>query len=226
MPPIAVGAGILGAATIGSSLLNRSSQRRAASAAEQQAQAAREQGALAQALFRETQPLRTESIDQLLATLTGEIPPLLLPSLTRGRETLEDQFSVAREGIINRTPARGGQLAQGLIDLESDRARALGGFEADIGRELFTQAQGAGFGQAPVALSGLGQATAGLGGSAATLANIQRGQAELLGSGVEGLGTLLGLKKAGSAGGSRGGSAGGSSFGPSIFSSARPPLLR
>ena len=45
------------------------------------------------------------------------------------REALQQGFGTARENIIRNAPARGGQLARSLIDLETNRAQAQGNLQ-------------------------------------------------------------------------------------------------
>lgn len=98
---------------------------------------------------------------------TGELPAALDLDLPFGavREGLEDQFSVARQNIINRTPARGGQLSELLAENEQQRAQAIGTIgldqafaEANIRQGLFTQGFNTAFGFPSVSLAGLGSA--------------------------------------------------------------------
>jgi hypothetical protein len=88
------------------------------------------------------------------------------------REALETGFNQAREGILSRTPMRGGQLNQTLANLEVDRARSLGQMEAGATQQALGFATGAPF-TAP------GAAIAGLGSAAGQFGNIaQREQAQ------------------------------------------------
>lgn len=120
------------------------------------------QAEIAGDLFAQTGPLRnlflgTESDPGLLLSFaqTGETPFALSPALTPLREATEAQFGVARENILSSAGARGGQLTDALVNLESDRARAIGGLEAPFRENLFNLASGAALGVPGQAISGL-----------------------------------------------------------------------
>jgi hypothetical protein len=74
---------------------------------------------------------------------TQEIPELLkprpLPPLEKNyapaRETLEDQFDIAREQIIAKSGGRGGALGNALRLLETDRSKNIGALSADLARQ-------------------------------------------------------------------------------------------
>ena len=79
------------------------------------------------------------------------------------REALELGFTGAREDILSRVPARGGQLNRILSDIEVDRARSIGALEAEATREATDIATGAAFEAPRLALGGLGAAAEGFG---------------------------------------------------------------
>src|SRR3990167_3246548 len=58
----------------------------------------------------------------------GPFKTRLLPS---ERETIENQFTQARNAVIDTTGQRGGQLSKSLADLSIERARAVSGAEID-----------------------------------------------------------------------------------------------
>jgi hypothetical protein len=74
---------------------------------------------------------------------TQEIPELLqprpLPPLEKNyapaRETLEDQFDLAREQLIAKSGGRGGALLKALRLMETDRAKNIGALSADLARQ-------------------------------------------------------------------------------------------
>ena len=137
---------------------------------------------------------------------TGEIPTALEPITGPVREDIESQFGRAREGLLERTPVRGGQLSQALAALETDRARTVSRlraeFEAPIRQTLFGTAASAALGAPPTAITGLSGAGAQFGQIAARAAQEQQAQGEALGS-MGALATKLALS--GSFGGGGGG---------------------
>lgn len=88
----------------------------------------------------------------------GTIPPSLLPAFAPLREATEAQFETARENILARTGARGGQLTQALTDIELGRSQAIGALEAPLRESLFNQALGIAFGQPAQSTAGLSAA--------------------------------------------------------------------
>lgn len=125
------------------------------------------QGQIAQDIYNQTQGLRDLGTGQLTRFLrTGESPAAISPVFGQlyreGRQDLEDQYKVARQQILNETPSQGGQLNQQLANLAMNRARAASGLrtsiEAPLREQLFQGALGIGYGQPPIALSGLSSA--------------------------------------------------------------------
>lgn len=122
-------------------------------------------------LWESTRGLRKAGTGQLEDFLTtGRTPESLrmpIEGLYReGREDLESQYNVAREQLLNQTPTEGGQLNDQLRDLSTSRAQSVGGLETNLKAKLevplaermFQTALGVGFGQPPVAISGLSSA--------------------------------------------------------------------
>jgi hypothetical protein len=147
------------------------------------------------------------------------------------RDTLERQFRNAREATIGEAGAQGGALAQSLTDLQGERALGVTSIEAqraqeanalrqrlfgvglDIRREqaqqenalrqqLFGLATTTGFGQAPVALGGLGGAAGQFGNIAARAMQEQLYREEAT---KEKVGTIAGFAMGGMGGGAGGG---------------------
>lgn len=135
---------------------------------EEQKEAAKLQSHIAKDLWETTGGLRSASTGQLETFLqTGQFPKSLdlpIQDIYRtGREGMEDQYQVAREQLLNSTPSEGGQLNDQLRDLSVSRAQSVGGLEAQIkaqlevplAQNLFASALSTGYGQPPIALSGL-----------------------------------------------------------------------
>jgi hypothetical protein len=185
-----------GAGFFGLSDLLSPSGREKTQASKQQRELAAQSADIARQLFEGSAGLRSGGTSQLEAFLgTGTLPAALqqtpLPPLANtyapARDALEAQYDVARENVLSRTPTRGGQLHDALVDVETRRAQALGGLSADIARQeqarqdqtlltenalrsgLFEAALRTGYGQGPVALGGL-NAAAGQFGSVANRA--------------------------------------------------------
>ena len=127
---------------------------------------------------------------------SGLLPPSLIPAFAPLREATEEQFDVARENLLARSGARGGQLTQALQDIETGRAQAIGALEAPLRQDLFNQALSLSFGQVPVAQQGLSSATAGLTQLAGIQAQQQAAQGQAAGS-LVGLALKLALKGGG-----------------------------
>jgi len=114
------------------------------------------------------------------------------------REALELGFTGARENILSRVPGRGGQMNRILSDLEIDRARSIGGMEAQATREAVDIASGAAFTAPSQAITGLGAAAGGFGRALDRQSQQETGKGQgigqLLGTFVSG-GALMGSAK-------------------------------
>lgn len=143
---------------------------------------AQQQGAGAGNLLGETALLRKLVLAPMEATLLG-MRPTQLPIFAPARETLEKQFGTARTNILSQTPTRGGQLNEGLMNLETDRARSLAGLDADIAQSMFQTGAQVGFGAPGVAFGGMSGAAQSLGQLAAQASAQETGK----GAGVGGL---------------------------------------
>lgn len=118
---------------------------------------------------------------------TGELPRALSvePAFASARDTTERQFQNARNAIISRTPARGGQLNSLLAENEFQRAVALGDLtlreeltDAPIRERFFAQGFNTAFGFPTTSLAGLGSAASQFGSAADRAAGIQRQREE------------------------------------------------
>jgi len=110
---------------------------------------AAQQAEISRQLFNLTGGLRKGGVEQLEELLAGGTPRFLTGPI----QQQEQGLSLAQERILN-TGIKGGQLRDKLADLQIQR---LLGRDA-IRSEGFNTALGVGFGQAPVAIQGLGQA--------------------------------------------------------------------
>lgn len=146
-------------------------------------------------IFAEAAP---PSLDEalLIPDDAGVIPPSLLPVFAPLREATEAQFDVARENILGRTGARGGQLTQALSDVETGRAQAIGGLEAPLRQQLFNQALGISFGVPSGSQAGLASATQALT-QLASIASQQQAAQGAAGGSLLSLGLKLALKNQG-----------------------------
>jgi len=155
------------------------------------------QAQLAQQLFAETDPLRRALIGQADQFVGGDRTFDGSPTSRAFKETAEAQFVRARENIIGATP-RGGALTSALSGLESDRASALAGGQAQFserfGEQEIARAMTLATGSTGQALGGLGQAGFAQAGAAQAAATQSAGKAGALGTGA---GAFAGLKAAG-----------------------------
>ena len=94
-------------------------------------QAQLEQSELARQLFRQSDPTRRELFRQSEDFLSGDFDVSASPVFGAGKQTIEDQFGRAREGVIAGTP-EGGQLTAALAELEGDRAGSLTQFTGQL----------------------------------------------------------------------------------------------
>lgn len=108
-------------------------------------------------LWNNTGGLREGVLGDLQSFLAGGSPSSL-NFMGPARDNLEDQFNVAKENIIGSTGARGGQLSKALIDLNTNRAKAVGGLDANLRQALFNMASGIGFQTPQTALGGFDNA--------------------------------------------------------------------
>lgn len=155
------------------------------------------QAQLSQQLFQQSDPLRSFLLTGQ-GQPTGPLADLLTqtPSNVFERGVLESQFGRARENILAGAPARGGQLAASLADLESQRALGVTGLaQAQQQRQIenIFRVFGGVTGTGQVALGGLGQAGSTL---AAAGAAQQQSRLGLLGGLGTGIGMAIGAGKA------------------------------
>lgn len=136
-------------------------------------------------IMRQTSPLRSLTVGNLVPVLAGERTDNLRVFAPE-REALESQFGRARENIIA-TGSRGGMLNRNLADLEIARAQAVGGLESDVRRRAFEDSLRIGFGAAPATVF---PAFSGASNALATLSGQDQAQ---IASGGAGLGTSAGI---------------------------------
>ena len=152
--------------------------------------------------YNQTQPLRTSLIGQYGNILNGS--PNLSTAFTGAygpaRAGIEDQYSQARNQILESSDARGGQLSSGLQNASLGRARAVSDLQGNIIQNAVNNAQNLSVGLGAQSMGALGQAGA--------LQNQAQGQnwnqKMQLG---QGFGQMIGSS------GSRGGSSGGKNKG-------------
>lgn len=94
---------------------------------------------IAQKYWQETKPVREGFYDvfqqQREGTFEPTEHPLYEPMYRTGRSGLESQYGAAREAIMSQLP-KGGQLNEALVNLEMDRAQAIGGLEDQIAQSI------------------------------------------------------------------------------------------
>ena len=137
-------------------------------ATREQREAAELQAEISKDLYESTRGLRGSGIRKLSNFIDSGILPFSIDQAVSGtyrtgRQDLESQYRNARQDILNQIPVRGGQLNDSLTNLALQRADSIGNLRANIASQielplrtqLFGQALGIGFGQPPIALSGL-----------------------------------------------------------------------
>lgn len=143
-------------------------------------------------IMKSTSPLRSLTTANLAAVLGGARTDQL-QVFAPERQALEAQFGRAKDNIIAGGQF-GGQLNRSLSDLESNRAQAIAGLEADVRRKAFEDALRVGFGVAPQQVFGaFGGATSALANQANMAAQQQASAGAGLGQSAA-LGALLSLK--------------------------------
>lgn len=139
---------------------------------------------------------------------TGELPTALQPDISFApvREAIEAQFANARENIIGRTPARGGQLNALLAANENARAQAVGALELDealldvnLRQNLFNTGLNVAFGFPSTTVGGLSSSAASFSAAASRAAALEA-QREQEALGLLGFATALALPAAGGGG--------------------------
>jgi hypothetical protein len=190
---------VVAAGAIGAAAISSSAQKSAAKAARRQGSAAEQQAAIAQELFDQTDPLRQRTLGQLGQFVDqGTLPPALTLPMTHARETAEQQYSVARENLLSRTPTLGGQLTHQLAALEANRAQTLTGLEAQlempVRQQLLSGAQSLAFGQPPQTINALNSAATQFGHIAEVGAAQQKAAGQAFGQ-ASALGAKLALKQ-------------------------------
>lgn len=152
----------------------------------------------AEGIMGQTNPLRQITASSLFNVLSGNNDPNMRVFAPE-RESLEGQFSQARNSIISNTPNQGGQLNKSLSDLEVARAQSVAGLQSNVRQKAFEDALRTGFGVAPQTVFPAFQgATSILANQANMGAQQQAAGGAGLGS-IAALGTLLSMKPSRSA---------------------------
>lgn len=116
--------------------------------------------------YNSTRGLRQGFLQQYTDLMTGHLDPSQMPqyapAFAQGKEAIEDQYGLAREGIISNAP-RGGAMQGQLADLESSRAEQASTLPmmlaAGITEDMMNKAYGTSFQTAPqLAMGGMGTA--------------------------------------------------------------------
>lgn len=121
--------------------------------------------AMALKTYRQTEPLRENLIGQYQDFVSGGYNPQSLPGYTPAfglaKTGLEDQYSVAKQNIIENMP-RGGSLTGNLANMQMQRARDVGSLPAQLSSniisDIFNKAQSTAMGGAQMGMSGMGSA--------------------------------------------------------------------
>ena len=140
-------------------------------------------------LFESTDPARMQVLGNINGVLSGARPENMRVFAPE-REAVESQFKNARENLLETIPARGGELNRRLVDLNIGRAQAIGNLEADVRRDAMNKAMQVGFGAAPTALGGLGNAGSIYGQNAALAQQREQAQKQGMGSTI---GSIAGI---------------------------------
>lgn len=158
---------------------------------------------MAEGLFNQTAPLRTNFMSQAQNYLSGRLAPDQMtqykPLYATARQGLEDQYNVAKQKILENVP-RGGGTFSALGNLEASRAGQVGAIPAQISSNLISDLQnkiyGAAWNTPQTAMSGMGGAMGGYNNAYATGTQYdmyQQGQGNsAMGALGSGIGMMLG----------------------------------
>lgn len=117
---------------------------------------------IAAQMFNQTQPSR-DSWNEIFAQVQGGgYDPTTNAAYAPAREALEAQYGGARENVLASMPS-GGALDSALANVETGRAREVGGLSSQIIMDLLNKSFGSAFGAPGEAMGGAS--------SAASLAN-------------------------------------------------------
>lgn len=106
-------------------------------------------------LYNRTSGIRTNVLDELTNASMGGWNPSESPMWGPARGVIEDQYGVAKDNIMANLP-KGGQLNEGLMDLDTSRARSLGDLAGQIGSDYWNKSYGLASGVPQQASSTLG----------------------------------------------------------------------
>ena len=145
---------------------------------------------IAQQLYQQTQPMRSDIIGRGEEFLAGGFDPSTMPTWDVGKRGIEDQYGMARENIIANMPA-GGQLYDQLAQTEVNRANALGDLGAGIAQDEYNKIYGLATGTPQQSMTTL----ANVGASQANMqAQQYAGKMGALGDIGSGAGIMFGMK--------------------------------
>ena len=155
-----------------------------------ESKASKTQAALAEALYNQTQPIRSGLIDRSSQFLSGGADVMDTPSYLAFKSSTDRNFNRAEDNVIGNT-APGGALISALAGLEGNRASTLTQgagqlYDAELNRALTL-----GTGASGQSLGALGQAGANQAAVAQAQGAAKAGMAQGLGSGV---GAIVGGK--------------------------------
>lgn len=148
--------------------------------------------AIAKELYAETTPMRKDLLGEMGKVAGGDYDPtqssLYAPMFAQGKQSVEDQYGIAKENILANIP-RGGAQVQGLTDLEMGRAEQASSLPAMISQDIMTdmlnKTYGTAFAAPQQSMSGLGTvaSTFGQRQSQAMASNAQEKAAKFQGAG-------------------------------------------
>jgi len=120
--------------------------------------AADAQANIANALWTQTAPTRTNLLDMLNSFTAGNYNFAEYPGFQSQFGLLNDQYNNARENILSQTGGAygGGQLDALLAQNENARAGSIANLGGTIGQDLLSKAYGAAFNTPQTSIQGLG----------------------------------------------------------------------
>lgn len=160
---------------------------------------------MAQQYYGQTQPLRTQMLQQYGDVMSGNYDyqnsPTYAPLFSIAKQGIDKAYVPARENILSNTAPGGGQTAA-LGALERDRARQMGMVSptivSDLSGDLMNKGYGAAFLSPQQSMSGMGSAAASYAGRFGAVAG-QQGASKMAGGQAlgglgQGLGSYMGSK--------------------------------
>ena len=115
----------------------------------------KEAGRIARKRYQKVEPLEDMLIERFRTGMEGGFDPTQTPFYQPARQTLEDQYKRAQESIIGNMP-RGGQMLDALANADFERAKSLGGLEAQIAADEYNKLYGVATGTPQQSLGVLG----------------------------------------------------------------------